>query len=72
MILELAPKTAVDHVDGDGDTALLVAAQNHRADIPRGMNSRTPRLPRATNVLGLRRLLADHGANVNYVDQRRI
>jgi len=51
MILELAPKTAVDHMDGDGVTALLVAAQTHRADIPR--------------------LLADHGANVNYVDQRR-
>ena len=33
MILERAPNTKVDHVDGDGDTALLVAAEFHHANI---------------------------------------
>jgi ankyrin repeat protein len=35
MILERAPKTAVDHTDADGDTALLAAAQYHNFDIVR-------------------------------------
>jgi ankyrin repeat protein len=47
VLLERAPNTAVDYIDAVGYTALLVAAQNHRARVIR--------------------VLADCGANVNYL-----
>jgi len=51
MLLARAPKTAVDYVDAQGATAMIMTSQYHHADnIP---------------------LLADCGANVNFMDQWR-
>jgi hypothetical protein len=51
VLLERAPNTAVDAMNGNGGTALMATAWLHHADILR--------------------LLADHGANVNFMDQWR-